>query len=85
MDRRAKGTQAADYALSLPEDVANTPPWQRAADQLHTAAEHGRPFVFIARISFAKAVYGEEDPPIGNPKGKKGHRWRNGRKLTRDR
>jgi hypothetical protein len=30
--------EAADHALSLPENVANTLPWQRAADQLHTAA-----------------------------------------------
>jgi hypothetical protein len=31
-----------------------------AADELHEAW----PFVFIVRISFAKAVYGEESSPI---------------------
>jgi hypothetical protein len=51
---------------------------------LHEAAEHGGPFVFMARINFYRAVYGDTPPPIGNPGGKKGHRWRK-RKLARDR
>lgn len=51
---------------------------------LHQAAEHGGPFVFMARVAFAKAVFGEEPPQIGNPEGKKGHRWGK-RKLARDR
>src|SRR5687768_1699542 len=34
----------------------------RAADELHEAW----PFVFIVRISFAKAVYGEESSPFPN-------------------
>jgi hypothetical protein len=28
--------------------------------------------VFMARISFYRAVYGDKPPPIGNPSGKKG-------------
>jgi hypothetical protein len=74
--------EAAEYATSLPRKIGNKPQWQRAADALHQAAEHGGPFVFIARISFAQAVYGEDGPPIGNPRGKKGHRGRNTRKLA---
>jgi hypothetical protein len=77
--------EAAEYATSLPRKVGNKPHWQRAADALHQAAEHGGPFVFIARISFAEAVYGEDEPPIGNPESKKGHKWRTKRKLARDR
>jgi hypothetical protein len=37
---------------------------------LQEAAEHGGPFVFMARIVFYKAVHGETPPPIGNPEGK---------------
>ena len=65
--------QAAEYAISLPKNVRNTEPWQRAARVLHEAAEHGGPCVFMARIVFYKAVFGETPPPIGNPEGKKGH------------
>lgn len=36
-----------------------TKPWQIAAKVLHEAAEHGGPFVFVARIVFCKAVLGE--------------------------
>ena len=32
--------------------------WQRAAKVLHETAEHGGPFVFMARINFYRAVYG---------------------------
>jgi hypothetical protein len=49
---------------------------------LNEAAEHGGPFVFMARIVFSKAVHGETPPPIGNPEGKKGHQWGK-RKLAR--
>jgi hypothetical protein len=37
---------------------------------LHEAAEHGGPFVFIARVNFYRAVYGDTPPPIGKPEGK---------------
>jgi hypothetical protein len=39
---------------------------------LHDPAEHGGPFIFIARRSIVKAALGEDEPPIGNPRGKKG-------------
>jgi hypothetical protein len=55
-----------------------------SARVLHEAAEHGGPFVFMAPIVFCKAVFGENPPPIGNPEGKKSHRWGK-RKLARDR
>jgi hypothetical protein len=74
--------EAAEYATSLPRKIGNEPQWQRAADALHQAAEHGGPFVFIARISFATAVFGDDEPPIGNPERKKRHRGRNTRKLA---
>jgi hypothetical protein len=76
--------QAAEYALSLPKKARNTEPWQRAAKVLHEAAEHGGPFVFMARINFYRAVYGEKPPPIGNPESKKGRKWGK-RKMARDR
>jgi hypothetical protein len=76
--------EAAEYATSLPRKIGNTEPWQRAARVLHEAAEHGGPFVFMARINFYRAVYGDKPPPIGNPEGKKSRHWGK-RKLARDR
>ena len=71
--------------LALPKTVQAEPQWQTAAKVLHQAAEHGGPFVFIARISFAKAVFGDNKQHIGNSEGKKSHKWRSSRKLARDR
>jgi hypothetical protein len=48
------------------------------------ASQHAA-YVFIARGSFYRAVHGDTPPPIGNPEGKKGHKWRTKRKLARDR
>jgi hypothetical protein len=76
--------EAAEYATSLPRKIGNTEPWQRAAKVLHEAAEHGGPFVFMARINFYRAVYGDTTPPIGNSGGKKSRNWVK-RKLARDR
>lgn len=76
--------EAAEYATSLPRKVGNTELWQRAAKNLQLAAEHGGPFVVMARINFCKAVFGEKPPPIGNPEGKRGHKWGK-RKLASDR
>jgi hypothetical protein len=76
--------EAARYATKLPKKIAATEPWQAAVKSLMMASEHGGPFVFISRISFYRAVYGETPPPIGNPEGKKGHKW-GPRKLARDR
>ena len=55
--------EAAEYAIRRPKKVGNTEPWQRAARVLHEAAEHGGPFVFMARIVFCKAVHGDTPPP----------------------
>ena len=63
-------SEAAEYARELPSNIGNTQPWQRAADALRKAAEHGGPFVFMARISFYGALHGKLPPPIGNPEGK---------------
>ena len=76
--------EAAEDATSLPRKFGNTEPWQRAAKVLHEAAEHGGPFVFMARINLYRAVYGDTPPPIGNPEGKKSRNWGK-RKLAGDR
>jgi hypothetical protein len=41
--------EAAEYAIRRPKKARNTEPWQRAAKGLQLAAEHGGPFVFMAR------------------------------------
>jgi hypothetical protein len=71
-------------ARAVGRKVGNIEPWQRAAKVLHEAAEHGGPFVFMARINFYRAVDGDTSPPIGNPEGNKGHKSEK-RKLARDR
>lgn len=75
--------EAAEYARKLPKRVSDTAVWQHAAGDLLMASEHAA-FVFLARGSFYRAVYGDTPPPIANPEGKKGHRWGK-RKLARDR
>ncbi len=57
--------EAAEFATSLPRKTSATKPWQLAAKVLYEAAEHGGPFVFMARIVFYKAVHGETSPPLG--------------------
>ncbi|EAQ35514.1 hypothetical protein NB311A_17099 [Nitrobacter sp. Nb-311A] len=59
--------EAAEYAVSLPRKVGNTEPWQLAARVLQEAAEHGGPFVFMARVCFAKAVLFGEKPRRRSP------------------
>ena len=76
--------EAAEYATSLPRKIGNTEPWQRAARVLHEAAEHGGPFVFMARNQLLRAVFGEKPLQIGNPEGNKSHKWGK-RKLARAR
>jgi hypothetical protein len=76
--------EAAEYATKLPKRIGDTEPWQRAAGDLAMASQHAA-YVFIARGSFYRAVHGDTPPPIGNPEGKKGHKWRTKRKLARDR
>jgi hypothetical protein len=68
----------------IPGNIGNTPPWQRAADALHSRGAW-RPVRVRRTDMFSKAVFSEKPPPIGNPEGKKGHRLRTKRKLARDR
>lgn len=75
--------EAAQYATSLPTKIGKTG-HGRARPVPSIRPEHGGPFVFIARISFYRAVHGDQPPPVGNPEGKKGHRCGK-RKLARDR
>ena len=52
---------ARRYVLALPETDAT----QAAAGELLKAAQHGGPFLMIARIMVAQAIYGETLPSIG--------------------
>jgi hypothetical protein len=74
---------AAEYVLALPEKVQAEPAWQLAAQELKNAAELAAAWRWFARSAMMKALLGDEPPPIGNPKGRKGHRWGK-RKLARD-
>jgi hypothetical protein len=76
---------AAEYVLALPEKVQAEPPWQFAAECLKNAAEREVAWMWFARPAMMHAILGPDKPPIGNSEGKKGHRWRNARKLARDR
>jgi hypothetical protein len=75
---------AADYVLALPKKTQAEPAWQRAARELKNAAELDPAWRWFARSAMMNALLGPDSPPIGNPKGKKGHRWGR-RKLARDR
>jgi hypothetical protein len=76
---------AAEYVLALPPKVQAEPAWQRAARELKNAAELDPAWRWFARSAMMHALLGPDEPPIGNPEGKKGHRWRTKRKLARDR
>ena len=76
---------AANYVLSLPPDIQKEPHWQSAAECLRNAAEREIAWMWFARPALMRALHGSDDPPVGNPEGKKGHSWRNSRKLARDR
>lgn len=75
---------AAEYVLTLPEDVQQQPAWQHAADALRNAAEREVAWMWFARPAMMRAIMGPDRPPVGNPERKKGHKWRNNRKLARD-
>jgi hypothetical protein len=75
---------AAEYVLALPPKVQKEPQWQAAAECLTSAAEREIAWMWFARPAMMRALYGPDEPPIGNPEGKKGHRWGK-RKLARDR
>ena len=48
-----------------------------AAGELLKAAQHGGPFLMIARIMVAHAIQGPDEPPIGvGPRVKKADRWK---------
>jgi hypothetical protein len=70
-----------EFILALPPDEQGTTHWQHATKVLLNAAEHGGPFVMIARIAFAKALDGTMgvDPPPPT-KAKKQDRWQGRRK-----
>lgn len=46
--------------LALPKRQHDQPRWQAAAAELIKAAQHGGPFVMIARIAVSRAVHGVE-------------------------
>jgi hypothetical protein len=48
--------QAADYVMSLPEDVQRRRPWQIAVENLINAAEIGGGWLMFARIGMLRAL-----------------------------
>lgn len=50
--------QAADYVMSLPEDVQQQEPWQIAVENLINAAEIGGGWLMFARIGMMRALNG---------------------------
>jgi hypothetical protein len=52
--------QAADYIMSLPEDVQQQTRWQIAAENLINAAETGGGWLMFARIAMMRALNGEK-------------------------
>ena len=58
--RLATLQQAADYIMSLPEDVQQQPRWQIAAENLINAAEIGGGWLMFARIAVVRALNGEK-------------------------
>jgi hypothetical protein len=66
---------AAEYVLALPPEIQNEQTWQFAAEALRNAAEREIAWMWFARPAMMRALFGPDTPPIGNPEGKKGHRW----------
>ena len=58
--RLATLQQAADYIMSLPEDVQQQTRWQVAAENLINAAEIGGGWLMFARIAVMRALNGEK-------------------------
>jgi hypothetical protein len=58
--RLATLQQAADYIMSLPEDVQQQIGWQIAAENLINAAEIGGGWLMFARIAMLRALNGEK-------------------------
>jgi hypothetical protein len=76
---------AAEYVLALPAEAQAELGWQQAAQDLKNAAEREKAWMWFARSGMMHARLGPDEPPIGNPEGKKGHRWRTKREPARDR
>ena len=51
--------QAADYVMSLPEDVQQQERWQIAVENLINAAETGGGWLMFARIGMLRALNGD--------------------------
>ena len=52
--------QAADYVMTLPEDIQQQQPWQIAVENLINAAETGGGWLMFARIGMMRALNGDE-------------------------
>jgi len=48
--------QAADYVMTLPEDVQHRAHWQTAVENLINAAENGGGWMMFARIAVMRAL-----------------------------
>lgn len=72
--------QARRYILTLPAREQKRYDWQRAAAELIKAAEHGGPFLMLARIAFATAALDRSTTPK-IPRTPKGERWKAPRKA----
>lgn len=68
-------SDARDYILSLPEDEQCKEHWQAAAEALLRAADHGGPWLCLARIGMMTALDGG-DKGRPEPSGRKARRWR---------
>ena len=79
-DGRALETLACcrAFMLELPERDQLKPPWQAAAAALLHGAEHGGPFLFIARVAVARALNGTAvgRPPTPIERPDQGDAWK---------
>ncbi len=75
--------QARAYILALPEAIQAEPRWLAAVDVLLKAAEHGDPFLMMARVAVYRAIYGD-DPTVRSTGPRKAKTFSARRKLTRD-
>jgi hypothetical protein len=71
-----------EYILALPPQDQDTALWQNAAGALLKAAEHGGPFIMIARLAVSRALHGIEgvEPPPPT-QAKNQDRWKERRKT----
>jgi hypothetical protein len=69
------------YILALPKREQEAIHWQRATAVLLRAAEHGGPFLFIARIIVSRALRGITGvDPAPEPREREPDRWKARRK-----